>query len=84
MKKHRKYFGTTSNVAQRLVKGDSTIAVDDADVDNAMVYIFAASGQAGEGNIVFNGNENVDVWTGSSNSMGVWSTDVTSTLKDSN
>ena len=45
---------------------------------NATLYVFAASAQSGEGNLIINGETNSDVWDGSSNSVEAFIADVTS------
>lgn len=50
---------------------------DVADGD-ATLYVFAASPQSGEGDLVINGNLHSDIWSGTSNSVEVYETPVES------
>ena len=43
---------------------------------NATLYVFAASAQKGEGNLIVNGETYTDVWDGSSESVEVFTSDV--------
>ena len=72
------------NVAGRLIKTDSQIYADFKDVTDAALFVFAASAQAGEGNIIFNGVEDVNVWNGTSNSYEGYFINITNSLKDTN
>ena len=74
---------TFKNKANRTVKSDSTINVDTI-ADSAMLYVFAASAQKGESNIIFNGQENVDVWSGGSSTTDLYTLDITKTIKNKN
>ena len=67
------------NKAERVVKTDLTLEIDSAvnQFEKADMLIFAASAQSGEGNLIFNGEVAENVWNGSSNSIGVFYTDVT-------
>ena len=42
---------------------------------NATLYVFAASAQSGEGNLMVNGKEYTDVWNGTSQSLEMFMTD---------
>ena len=74
--------GTSNNVAKRPVHADSTIDVKTA--DTAKLFIFAASAQSGEGNIVFNGNVYENVWSGTGSSTDLYTLDITDSVKNSN
>ncbi len=74
--------GTSNNVAKRQVKADSTIDVKTA--DTAKLYVFAASAQTGEGNIVFNGQTYENVWKGTSSTTDLYTIDITDSVKNSN
>ncbi|WP_407415539.1 DUF3344 domain-containing protein [Methanobrevibacter sp.] len=74
--------GTSNNVAGRIVKADSTIDIEVADY--ADLYVFAASAQKGEGNLIVNGNVYEDVWAGSSKTTDVFDVDITDSVKNSN
>ena len=45
---------------------------------NATLFVFAASAQSGEGNLIINGETNTDVWNGTSNSVEAFIANVTS------
>ena len=66
------------------VKSDSFISANPNNVDEAKVYIFAANAQKGEGNIVFNGKEFVDVWDGKTLTSEVISLNVKDKIKSTN
>ena len=46
---------------------------------NATLYVFAASAQAGEGNIIVNDENYTDVWSGTSNSLEIFSAPINGT-----
>ena len=45
---------------------------------NATLYVFAASAQSGEGNLIINGETNTDIWNGTSNSVEAFIANVSS------
>ncbi|WP_298501607.1 DUF3344 domain-containing protein [uncultured Methanobrevibacter sp.] len=61
--------GSSYNKAGRLVKSDSQISIDTANIYYGELIVFAAGAQKGEGNIIYNGVENVNVWNDTSNSL---------------
>jgi len=67
------------NKAGRTVKTDASLEIDSEvnQFEKVNMLIFAASAQPGEGNIIFNGEVSENVWNGSSNSIGVFYTNVT-------
>ena len=73
-----------NNNAGRIAGTDSVINVATDYLNSAMLYIFAASAQAGEGNVIFNGDVSADVWNGSTNSVGLYSEDITNSIANSN
>ena len=75
--------GTSNNLAKRPVHADSAIDVA-AITDSAKLYIFAASAQSGEGNIIFNNAENVNVWNGTSSTTDLYTLDITNSIKNTN
>lgn len=75
--------GTSNNIAKRPVHSDSTIDVTSI-ADTAKLHILAASAQAGEGNIVFNGQTYENVWSGTSSSTELYELDITGSVKNSN
>ncbi|WP_407379413.1 DUF3344 domain-containing protein, partial [Methanobrevibacter sp.] len=58
--------------------------IDADEVVNATLYVFAASAQSGEGNVVFNDNVSTNVWSGSSNSVNVFELDITDLVSEEN
>ena len=77
-------LSNANNKAGRIVNTGNALDVTTKDIINATYYVFAASAQQGEGNVIFNGNETVDVWNGTSNSIETYSADVTGIIADSN
>ncbi len=75
--------GTSNNVAGREVKSDSTINVS-VIADTAKLYVLAASAQKGEGNIIFNGALNENVWNGTASTTDLFTLDITNSVKNSN
>ena len=75
--------GTSNNVAKRPVHADSVIDVANV-ADTAKLYIFAASAQDGEGNIVFNGVSYDNVWKGTSSTTDLYALDITGSVKNTN
>ena len=75
-----------NSYSKNLTVGAKTLFenVDPNAVVNATLYVFAASGQKGEGNIIFNDNVSSDVWSGSSNSANLFEMDVTDILEQTN
>jgi hypothetical protein len=74
--------GTSNNVAKRPVYINSTIDVKTA--DTADLYIFAASAQSGEGNLVFNGVTYENIWSGTSSTTDLYTMDITASVENSN
>ena len=58
--------------------------VDTKDLINSTLIVFAASSQAGEGNIIVNNNPFENVWNGTSSSCDVFETDITDIVKNGN
>lgn len=77
-------LANSNNNAKRPVHADSIIDVDLKDSENAELYIFAASAQSGEGNIIFNGESYENVWNGASSTTDLYALNITKTVKDSN
>ena len=69
--------------SNRLVHTDSAINAD-SKVDVAKLYVFAANAQDGEGDIVFNGATQSNVWEGTSHSTDLYALDITNTIKNTN
>lgn len=74
----------TGNKANRPVKADSTFNINPKVTSNATLYVFASSAESGEGNIVFNGNNYENVWSGTSETSNIKELDVTGKIKDKN
>lgn len=73
------------NDANRPVQADSTIDVATIkDTSDVKLYVFAASAQKGEGNIVFNGQTSKDVWNGTSSTTDLFTLDITNSVKNTN
>ena len=67
------------NKASRAVSTDALLNVEfgSKKLVKANLLVFAASAQAGEGNIIFNGEVVENVWNGSSNSVEIFNANVT-------
>jgi hypothetical protein len=72
------------NNAGRVVKTDSQIDISVEDVANATLYVLAASAQAGESNIVFNGDVYENVWSGTSSTTDLFTADITDSIAKEN
>uniref|UniRef100_UPI00386F5068 DUF3344 domain-containing protein n=1 Tax=Methanobrevibacter sp. TaxID=66852 RepID=UPI00386F5068 len=73
------------NKAGRTVQSDIVADVANMDdVENATLYVFAASAQKGESNIIVNGKVFEDVWNGTSSTTDLFTADITDVLSDSN
>ncbi|MBR3113684.1 MAG: DUF3344 domain-containing protein [Methanobrevibacter sp.] len=70
--------------ALKQVKSDSLINVDLNNVNDATLYVFATNAQKGEGNIIFNGKEFADVWSGKTLTSEVYSVNVKDKIKATN
>jgi hypothetical protein len=66
------------------VKSDSFISADLTHLKDATLYLFAAGAQNGEGNVVFNGNEYINVWDGKAFTSEVYSLNVADKIKSNN
>ncbi|WP_297979359.1 DUF3344 domain-containing protein, partial [uncultured Methanobrevibacter sp.] len=78
-------LSNANNFDGRLVASDSLLTVENIeDIKGAELYVFAASAQTGEGNIIVNGEEFANVWNGSSNSVDAYMIDLTDSIKESN
>ncbi|WP_188118097.1 DUF3344 domain-containing protein [Methanobrevibacter millerae] len=75
-----------NSYSKNLIAGASTF-FDDIDpnaIVNATLYVFAASAQKGEGNIIFNDNISSDVWNGTSNTLDMFEWDITDIIESNN
>ena len=78
-------MGSSYNFLGRAVESNSVLDISTReDIKDAKLYVFAASAQRGEGNIIANGETYEDVWTGTSNSTDLYVIDLGSYPKDSN
>ena len=78
-------LSNANNFAGRTVASNSALDLDDIEgLTGAELYVFAASGQTGEGNLIVNGKEFANVWNGSSNSVDAYIVDLTDSIKESN
>jgi len=76
--------GISNNVAGRTVHTDTEIDVNSKLASNATLYVFAADPQVDEGNLIFNGEENKNIWNANSTSYGMYSLDITDAVEDAN
>ena len=72
------------NNAGRIVKSDSQIAADLTNINNATLYVLAASAQKGESNIIVNGRQYTDVWDGTSSTTDLFTADITDIVSENN
>lgn len=78
-------YASKYNEAGRTVSTSSSlVGVDTSYLTAAELYVFAASANSGDGDIIFNGVKKNNVWNGTSNSMDSYSMDILSTIKNSN
>ena len=77
-------YASSYNLANRFVSSDYAMSTVTDNVVDAKFYVFAGGAQAGEGNIVFNGDEYTNVWSGTSYTLNIFSTDVTDSIADVN
>ena len=72
------------NNAGRVVMLNSQINVSMTDVTAATLYVFAASAQPGEGNVIVNGAAFNNVWNGTTKTTDLYAVDITGVSKESN
>ena len=78
-------IGATGNGAGRNITLNTVLNVDASEASEAVAYIFGAGSLTGRATITINGEENATAWdTEVSNTINVYKTDITKTLKDSN
>ena len=58
--------------------------IETSDLINSTLYVFAASGQKGEGNLVVNNNTFEDIWNETSSSLDYFAVDMTDIIKSEN
>lgn len=76
--------GISNNVAGRLVHTDTKMDVNSKLTSNATLHVFAAGPQSDEGNLIFNGEVHENIWNENSTSNGVYSLDITNSVRDTN
>ena len=72
-----------NNAAGREVQANSKINIGPIE-DDAKLYIFAANAQDGGGDILFNEKLYENVWKGSSSSTGLFTLDISNSIKNNN
>ena len=77
-------LSNSANGANRPVKSDNVIEMSGNNFNNATLYVLAAGAEANEGNIIFNGEEYVNVWSGSSKTTNIFTKDITGKLNKTN
>ncbi|WP_407394160.1 DUF3344 domain-containing protein [Methanobrevibacter sp.] len=77
-------LSNANNNAGRIAETTNVLSVDAKDAIDARFVVLAASAQQGEANVIFNGNETVDVWNGTSNSVEVYIGDAKDSIADTN
>ena len=78
-------YASSYNKAGRTITTSSSLeGIDTKYLTAAELYVFAASANSGDGDIIFNGVKKNNVWNGTSNSMDSYSMDILSTIKNSN
>ena len=78
-------LSNANNFLGRVVASNNVLDIDS--IENAIsssLYVFAASAQAGEGNIIVNDASYDNVWSGSSNSVGQYIVDLGTAPSESN
>ena len=77
-------LSNANNNAGRIVKADTEMSIDSSEIEDAILYVLAAGAQAGESDIVFNGEVYSNVWNGTSSTTDLFSSDVTGLVNDVN
>ena len=78
-------LSNANNFLGRIVASNNVLDIDS--IENAIsssLYVFAASAQAGEGNLIVNDASYDNVWSGSSNSVGQYIVDLGTAPSESN
>jgi hypothetical protein len=78
-------LSNANNFLGRVVASNNVLGIDS--YDNAiasLLYVFAASAQVGEGNLIVNDVSYENVWSGSSNSVGQYIVDLGTAPSESN
>ena len=74
---------TTGNGLGRIPKADSTLNVARIS-DTATLYVFASNAVSKYGDLVFNGQNYTNIWSGASYATQVYDLDITGSVKNSN
>ena len=78
-------LSNANNFLGRVVASNNVLGIDSIDnVNEAKLYVFAASAQNGEGNLIVNDNTFTNVWSGSSNSVTDYVVDLGTSPSQSN
>ena len=78
-------LSNANNFLGRVVASNNVLGIDsNENIVGSSLYVFAASAQSGEGNLIVNDLTYFDVWTGSSNSVGQYIADLGTAPSESN
>ena len=78
-------LSNANNFLGRVVASNNVLGIDSIEnIVGSSLYVFAASAQSGEGNLIVNDLTYFDVWTGSSNSVGQYIADLGTAPSESN
>ena len=78
-------LSNANNFLGRVVASNNVLGIDSIEnIVGSSLYVFAASAQAGEGNLIVNDASYDNVWSGSSNSVGQYIVDLGTTPSESN
>ena len=78
-------LSNANNFLGRVVASNNVLDIDSIEnIVGSSLHVFAASAQAGEGNIIVNDASYDNVWSGSSNSVGQYIVDLGTTPSESN
>ena len=72
------------NSLNRIVELNNEININSSDIFNATAYVFSASAQENDGNIIINGVNYDNVWNEGVNSLSLFTADITDIVKDEN
>ena len=78
-------LSNANNFLGRIVASNNVLDIDSIEnIVGSSLYVFAASAQAGEGNLIVNDASYDNVWSGSSNSVGQYIVDLGTAPSESN
>ena len=78
-------LSNANNFLGRIVASNNVLDIDSIEnIVGSSLYVFAASAQAGEGNLIVNDASYANVWSGSSNSVGQYIVDLGTAPSESN